>query len=47
MLKTGAPSSVLALPGFLFITDKSYGRCTQTDEGQACAFDGSAFRVKY
>lgn len=47
VLKTGAPSSVLALPGFLFVTDKSYGRCTQTDEGQACAFDGSAFRVKY
>ena len=33
--------------GALFVTDKSYGRCTQTDEGQACAFDGSAFRVKY
>jgi hypothetical protein len=47
VLKTGAPSSVLALPGFLFVTDKSYGKCTQTDEGQACAFDGSAFRVKY
>ena len=47
VLKTGAPSSVLALPGALFVTDKSYGRCTQTDEGQACAFDGSAFRVKY
>jgi hypothetical protein len=47
VLKTGAPSSILAQPGFLFVTDKSYGRCTQTDEGQACAFDGTAFRVKY
>jgi hypothetical protein len=47
VLKTAAPSSVLALPGFLFVTDKSYGRCRDTDEGQACAFDGSAFRVKY
>lgn len=46
LLKTGAPSSVIAQPGFLFVTDKSYGRCTQTDEGQACAFDGTAFRVK-
>ena len=47
VLKTDAPSSLGALPGFLFVTDKSYGRCTQTDEGQACSFDGSAFRVKY
>jgi len=47
VLKSGAPSSIVALPGFVFVTDKSYGRCTQTDEGQACSFDGSAFRVKF
>lgn len=47
VLKTGAPSSLLAQGGFVYVTDKSYGRCTQTDEGQACAFDGSAFRLKF
>jgi hypothetical protein len=47
VLKTGSPSSLLAANGFVFVTDKSYGRCTQTDEGQACSFDGSAFRLKF
>ena len=47
VLKSGAPSSVLSMGAFVFVTDKSYGRCTQTDEGQACAFDGSAFKVKF
>lgn len=47
VLKTGSPSSVLDANGFVWVTDKSYGRCTQTDEGQACAFDGTAFRVKF
>lgn len=47
VLKIDAPSSVLSANGFVWVTDKSYGRCRQTDEGQACAFDGSAFRVKF
>jgi hypothetical protein len=29
------------------MTDRAYGRCTQTDEGQACAFDGAAYRIKF
>lgn len=45
-LKTGAPSSTLFANGFVWVTDRSYGRCRQTDEGQACAFDGAAFRLK-
>lgn len=47
VLKTGAPSSLLSQGGFVYVTDKSYGRCTQTDDGQACSFDGSAFRLKF
>lgn len=47
VLKTDAPSSVLSANGFVWVTDKSYGRCRQTDEGQACSFDGTAFRVKF
>ena len=47
VVKTDAPSAILSQGGFVFVTDKSYGRCTQTDEGQACAYAGSALRVKF
>jgi hypothetical protein len=46
VLKAQSPSSTLVANGFLWVTDRAYGRCTQTDEGQACAFDGAAYRVK-
>lgn len=46
VLKAESPSSTLLANGFLWVTDRAYGRCTQTDEGQACAFDGAAYRVK-
>jgi hypothetical protein len=46
VLKAESPSSTLVANGFLWVTDRAYGRCTQTDEGQACAFDGAAYRVK-
>lgn len=47
VLKTGAPGSIMGANGFVWATDRSYGRCRQTDEGQACAFDGAAYRIKF
>jgi hypothetical protein len=47
VFKTKTPSDVLYANGALFVTDTSMGACRQTDEGQACSFDGSVFRVKY
>jgi hypothetical protein len=47
VFKTKTPSDVLYANGALFVTDASMGACRQTDEGQACSFDGSVFRVKY
>ena len=47
VVKTGAPSGILSQGGFVFVTDRSLGRCTQTDEGQACSYDGSALRLKF
>lgn len=47
VLKADSPSSTLAANGFLWVTDRAYGRCTQTDEGNACSYDGAAYRVKF
>ena len=47
VFKTGAPSDVVYANGALIVTDASLGACRDTDEGQACAFDGSVYRVKF
>jgi hypothetical protein len=47
VLKAESPSSTLFANNFLWVTDRAYGRCSQTEEGQACAFDGAAYRVKF
>lgn len=47
VFKTKAPSDVILSNGSLIVSDRSLGACRQTDEGQACAFDGSVFRVKF
>ena len=54
VFKTKSPTALLfqagasaAAPGQLFVTDASLGACKDTDEGQACAWDGAVFRLKF
>lgn len=46
VMKSGAPSGILNANGYVFVVDRSLGKCTDTDEGQACEWDGGAFRIK-
>jgi hypothetical protein len=47
VFKTKSPSDVVLSNGSLIVSDTSLGACRQTDEGQACAFDGAVYRVKF
>ena len=47
VLKAESPSSTLFANGFLWMTDRAYGACHDEEEGRACAFDGSAYRIKF
>jgi hypothetical protein len=47
VLKAESPSSTLSANDFVWVTDRAYGRCTDTDEGRACSYDGAAYRVKF
>ena len=47
VLKTKTPSDAIYTGGALYVTDASLGACKQTEDGQACTWEGSVLRVKY
>jgi len=47
VFKIGAPVSTLFANNYVWLLDASLGKCHQEEEGNACPWEGAAFRIKF